>query len=326
MENGTARKGYMIWIVLAIVATSVIAFAGGYMAGTMTSSDNDGDADDNDGDSTNDAGILLVDDYGRIVELESVPERIVSTAPTPTEILFAVGAGDLVVGVDDYSDYPAEVANITKVGSFTLNTEVIIGLQPDLVISSDLVPLAQLDLVEDQGIPYFILATRTLDDVLRDIRLVGILTDHVSDATNLTNSLEARIEAVTEKTLADGLVKPRVYLEYYPYWTYGPGSFGNDLIALAGGINIAENTTSEYPMVTSEFVIAQDPEIIIYTIGYMTTTTAEEISSRPGWDEITAVVEGEIYSMDDNLTSRYGPRIVDGLELLASTLHPDLFE
>jgi iron complex transport system substrate-binding protein len=240
--------------------------------------------------------------------------------------LFAVGAGDLVVGVDDYSDYPAEVANITKVGSFTLNTEVIIGLQPDLVISSDLVPLAQLDLVEDQGIPYFILATRTLDDVLRDIRLVGILTDHVSDATNLTNSLEARIEAVTEKTLADGLVKPRVYLEYYPYWTYGPGSFGNDLIALAGGINIAENTTSEYPMVTSEFVIAQDPEIIIYTIGYMTTTTAEEISSRPGWDEITAVVEGEIYSMDDNLTSRYGPRIVDGLELLASTLHPDLFE
>ncbi|HIH01447.1 TPA: cobalamin-binding protein [Thermoplasmata archaeon] len=319
MESGDRNKGYLVWIVLAVALSSVIAFTGGYYAGVLMTDDGEPGTGDDD-------SILLVDDYGRIVELEHVPERIVSAAPTPTEMLFAVGAGDLVVGVDDYSDYPAEVANLTKVGSYTLNTEVIVGLQPDLVVSSDLVPLSQLELLEDQGIPYVILATRTLEDVMKDIRLVGILTGHVEEANTLADQLEDRIDAVTEKTQAVDLVKPRVYLEYYPYWTYGPGSFGHDLIELAGGINIAENTSTEYPMLTSEFVIAQDPEVIVYTVGYMTTTTAEEISSRPGWDVITAVSEGNIYSMDDNLTSRYGPRIVDGLEMLAELLHPDLFE
>ena len=229
------------------------------------------------------------------------------------------------MGVDEYSDYPAEVLNITKVGSYTLNTEIIISLQPDLIISSDLVPLSQLELLEDNGIPFVILATRTLEDVLKDIRLVGILTGQVEAANDLADSLEDRIDAVTEKTQAEGVVKPRVYLEYYPYWTYGPGSFGDNLISLAGGMNIAENTSSEYPMLSSEFIIAQDPEVIIYTVGYMTTTTAEEISSRPGWYSITAVEEGNISSIDDNIVSRYGPRIVDGLEELAALLHPDLF-
>lgn len=310
MEKTVGNKGFMAWIAIAVAVSSVIAFTGGYYAGAVV----------DDGDS-----ILLVDDYGRTIKLDSLPERIVSTAPTPTEMLFAVGAGDLVVGVDSYSDYPAEVANITKVGDYTLSTEVIISLQPDLIVSSDLVPLSQLELLEDQGIPFVILATRTLDDVLRDLRLVGILTGHVDEANELADELEDRIDAVTSKTQAVDLVKPRTYIEYYPYWTYGPGSFGDDLIALAGGINIAENTSSEYPMLTSEFVIAQDPEIIVYTVGYMTTTTADEISSRPGWDVITAVSEGSIYSMDDNLLSRYGPRIVDGLEDLAALLHPDLF-
>ncbi len=317
MEKTVGNKGYMTWIVLAVVVSSVTAFTGGYYAGAIMV---DGDDVTGDGES-----ILLVDDYGRVIKLDSLPERIVSIAPTPTEILFAVGAGDLVVGVDTYSDYPAEVANITKVGDFTLSTEVIISLQPDLIISGDLVPTPQLELLEDQGIPFVILATRTLDDVLKDIRLVGILTGHVNEANELADALEDRIDAVTNKTQAADLVKPRTYMEYYPYWTYGPGSFGNDLIALAGGINIAENTSSEYPMLTSEFVIAQDPEIIVYTVGPMTTTTADEISSRPGWDVITAVSEGSIYAVDDNLMSRYGPRIVDGLEDLAALLHPDLF-
>jgi iron complex transport system substrate-binding protein len=310
MEKTVGNKGYMAWIALAVAVSSVIAFTGGYYAGAIST----------EGDS-----ILLVDDYGRTIKLDSLPERIVSTAPTPTEMLFAVGAGDLVVGVDSYSDYPAEVANITKVGDYTLSTEVIVSLQPDLIVSSDLVPISQLELLEDQGIPFVILATRTLDDVLKDLRLVGILTGHVDEANELADELEDRIEAVTSKTQAADLVKPRVYLEYYPFWTYGPGSFGDDLIALAGGINIAENTSSEYPMLTSEFVIAQDPEVIVYTVGYMTTTTADEISSRPGWDVITAVSEGNIHSMDDNLLSRYGPRIVDGLEGLAALLHPDMF-
>lgn len=269
--------------------------------------------------------MTVVDDYGRTVELDGVPQRIVSASPTPTEILFAVGAGDQIVGVDDFSDYPEEAKNKTKVGSFELNVEVIVALEPDLVICSDLVPEADLTQIEGHGIPYFILATRTLEDVFKDVRLAGVLTGHIQEAEALASSLEARVEAVTEKTLAQGVSKPRVYLEYYPMWTFGPGSYGDDLITLAGGTNIAANTSSEYPELNAEFIIAADPEIIVYTVGPMSVTTAEEIASRPGWDEITAVKEGSIYPIDDNIISRYGPRIVDGLEALALLVHPELY-
>ena len=230
-----------------------------------------------------------------------------------------------MIGVDDYSDYPAAALNITKVGSYTLNIEAIIGLTPDLIVTSDLVPLAQLDQLQDQGIPYVIFAARTLGDVVDDVRLAGNITGHTEQAETLAQSLQGRIDAVTSKTLADGVSTPKVYVEYYPFWTFGPGSFGDHLISLAGGANIAAETSSEYPLLTSEYVISQDPDVIVYTIGVMTTTTADEIASRPGWDTITAVTNEDIYSMDDNLVSRYGPRVVDGLEQLAEIIHPELF-
>ncbi|MGQ9588170.1 MAG: ABC transporter substrate-binding protein [Thermoplasmata archaeon] len=310
---GSQRTGAslrVIWAVLAVVVFSVVSLTAGYYLGAATSKE---------------SGFVVVDDYGRTVKLGGIPDRIVSAAPTPTEILFAVGAGSQVVGVDDYSDYPAEAAALPKVGSYTLNIEAIIALDPDLIVSSDLVPLAQLEQLSDRGIPYVIFADRTLEDVFKTIRLAGVITGHVEDADELAASLEARVEAVTNKTLAGGVTKPKVYVEYYPMWTYGPGSFGDDLIMLAGGINIAHNTSSEYPQVSNEFVIAQDPEVIVYTTGVMSTTTKESIVSRPGWSDISAVENDKIFTIDDNLLSRYGPRIVDGLEELAAIIHPELF-
>lgn len=301
----------MIWTVLAVVLVGMAGFAGGYYLGITTSPE--------------EAGFFMVDDYGRTVEIDGVPERIVSCAPTPTEILFAVGAGSQVVGVDDYSDYPSAAQSLPTIGSYTLNLEAIIALQPDLIVSSDLVPLSQLEQLEDQGIPYFIFATRTLEAVYKDISMAGVITGHVAEAEALVSSLKERADAVTEKTLAESVVKPKVYVEYYPMWTYGPGSFGDDLIYLAGGVNIAANTSSEYPMVTDEFVIAQNPDVIVYTTGVMSTTTSESIAARPGWEGITAVTEDLIFGIDDNLVSRYGPRIVDGLEQLAEIIHPELF-
>lgn len=297
-------------LVIGVVVAAVAGFMAGYFVGSASQPET----------------LSIVDDYGRSVKLSGIAERIVSVSPSPTEILFAVGAGSQVVGVDDYSDFPAETANITKVGSYTLNLEVIISLDPDLIVCSDLVPRAQLDqLSTQQGIPYFIFATRTMEDVYKDIRLAGGLTGHTTEADELVTSLQTRVDAVTGKTLAPNVTKPRAYIEYYPLWTYGPGSFGDDLIRLAGGENIAANASNEYPELTSEFIIAQDPEIIVYTIGPMTMTTEAEIAGRMGWDGISAIADDKIYSIDDNLLSRYGPRIVDGLEQLAEMIHPELF-
>ncbi|OGS43265.1 MAG: hypothetical protein A3K76_05645 [Euryarchaeota archaeon RBG_13_57_23] len=307
------RAGTFDWRMLLVIGVVVAAVAG-FMAGYFVGSANQPET------------LSIVDDYGRSVKLSGPAERIVSVSPTPTEILFAVGAGSNVVGVDDYSDYPAEAANLTKVGSYTLNLEVIISLNPDLIVCSDLVPRSQLDqLATQQGIPYFIFATRTMEDVYKDIRLAGGLTGHTTEADELVTDLQTRVNAITSKTLAANVTKPRVFIEYYPLWTYGPGSFGDDLIRLAGGENIAANASNEYPELTSEFIIAQNPEMIVYTIGPMTTTTEAEIAGREGWSGISAVAGDNIYSIDDNLLSRYGPRIVDGFEQLAEMIHPELF-
>ncbi len=300
-----------IWVIVLVVAVGMTAFGSGFIAGQK---------------SGKQAATTVIDDYGRTIKIGETPKRVVSTAPTPTEILFAVGAGGLVVGVDDYSDYPAATKNITKVGSFELNVEVILGLKPDLIISSDLVPLAQLQQLEDRGVPYVILAARTIQDVFNDIKLVGLITNRIDAANDLVSSLQERVDTVSAKTADVNLSRPSVYLEFYPLWTYGPGSFGDDLITLAGGVNIASNLSQEYVPVTDEFVIAQDPQVIIYTVGTnFNGTTPETITERPGWSSITAVSGNAIYSIDDNIVSRYGPRIVDGLEAIAHMLHPELF-
>ena len=268
----------MLWMTLAVTVTSILAFTGGYFVGALTNETS--------------KAFTIVDDYGRAVTIDGIPQRIVSVAPTPTEIIFAVGAGGQVVGVDDYSDYPAEAANLSKVGSYTLNIEAIVALQPDL---------------------------------FKTIRLAGVITGHVSEADSLASALSERVDAVKAKTLAPNVTTPKVYVEYYPMWTYGPGSFGDDLISIAGGINVAHNASSEYPEVTNEYIIAQNPEVIVYTTGVMSTTTKYSIVTRPGWENISAVETDHIYSIDDNLLSRYGPRIVDGLEQLAAIIHPELF-
>jgi iron complex transport system substrate-binding protein len=291
------------------VASSVIGFSAGYVLGGAQKK----------------ITLSIVDDYGRTIELHGIPQRIVSVAPSPTEIMFAVGAGSQVVGVDNYSDYPAEARSLPQIGSYTLNVEVIMSLKPDLIVSSDLVPRAQLDQLAAQGIPYFIFATRTMEDVFKDLRLAGSLTGHSLEAEALVAGLQSRVNAVTNKTLADGVEKVRTYVEYYPLWTYGPGSFGNDLIRLAGGSNIAANASNEYPELTPEFIIAQNPQVIIYTVGPMTTTTSSDFAARSGWSNIYAVSHNKIYSIDDNLVSRYGPRVVDGLEQLAEIIHPELY-
>lgn len=312
MQGKESNVGKPAFIVAIAIICVVAGFSGGYLVGAFVSNEGSG-------------LLVFVDDQGRNVTLQGFPERIVSVAPTPTEMLFAVGAGDLVVGVDGYSDYPAATQNITKVGDFELNIEQIVTLRPDLIFSSDLVPSEDLEMLASNGIPYMVIADETISDVFASIRLVGNVTNHAADAAALVLTLKARITAVTNLTLASGVQKPDVYIEYYPYWTFGQGSFGNDLIELAGGTNVAEEEGSIYVTVTDEFVVTENPDIIVYTTGAYMPNNKTEIISRPGWNLIDAVKNMDIYPIDDNLISRYGPRIVDGLEQLAAIVHPELF-
>jgi iron complex transport system substrate-binding protein len=272
------------------------------------------------------SGFTVIDDYGRAVIVPKNPQRIISLAPGCTEIIFALGLNTRVVGVDDYSDYPEAAKNITKIGSYlNPNLEVIVSLEPDLILASDMTSKEHIASLEEKNLAVFVLAPKVIQGIIRDIRLVGIIGNKKKEADDLTNSLEQRINVITAKTKSNTLCAPRIYIEYYPYWTYGPGSFGNDLISMAGGENIAGTMATAYSEITNEFVVSSNPELMVFAVGSHASTTSKDIKSRTGWDRISAVKNNKIYTIDDDIISRPGPRIVDALEQLAILIHPELF-
>ncbi len=274
--------------------------------------------------------MTYTDSLGRTVTLEATPQRIVSLAPSNTEILFAVGAGSRVVGRDEFSDYPPEAASIDTVGgSFgEYNAEAILALEPDLVLAAEINPPELVQQLEDLGLTVYYLGNpTTLEEMYANLETVAQLTGH--DASGLVASLKARVAAVDEKIMPLSSRIPVFYeidaTDPSKPWTYGPGTFGDLLISRAGGYNIGGIASDPYPQISIEQVVAANPSVIILGDS-MWGVTADSVKARPGWETIPAVQSDSIFPFDDNLVSRPGPRLVDGLEQLAKLLRPDLFE
>jgi iron complex transport system substrate-binding protein len=279
-----------------------------------------------------DTSITLTDGLGREVQLNEPAQRVVSLAPSNTEILFAIGAGSQVVGRDEFSDYPAEAASVESIGgSFgEYNVEAIVALKPDLVLAAEINSPELVKQLEDLGLVVYYLKNPTaLEEMYVNLEIVGQLTGH--DVTELVDSLKARVQAVDDK-IATVTEKPIVFYEIdasdatKPF-TYGPGTFGDLLIARAGGVNLATaaGITDPYPQVSLEQVVATNPNIIILGDAAW-GVTVESVLARAGWDVLAAVQNNQVFPFDDNLVSRPGPRLVDGLEQLAKLLHPELFK
>ncbi len=270
----------------------------------------------------------IIDDAGRAIEMGAEPQRIVSLSPGNTETLFALGLGERVVGVTEYCDYPVEARGKTKVGGFArINIERVVSLEPDVVFATGGVQVRIVQQLENLGIKTVVLRPETVEGILDDIRLVGEITNRNSEANTLTRTLKDRIEmikATTERSAS----KPRIYYEIWhdPLMSVGQGTWINELVQLAGGGNIFSDSSDPYPIINSELVIERDPEVIFMKIGYMGGVAKEDIINRPGWDRISAVKNGRIYEIDENVLIRPGPRIIDGLEALAMAIHPQLFK
>lgn len=276
------------------------------------------------------SAVTVVDDAQRTVEIKGVPERIVSLAPSNTEILFALGLGDKVVGVTDFCDYPEEAKEIEKIGFVEPNLEKIVDLEPDLVLYiGGAAQLEKTQTMEDLGLTVLVLTPSDIEGIFVDIELVGRATGSEDKAARLVSELRARMDEVLSR-VTQAERKPLVFYELDATdptrpWTAGPGSFIDTLITMAGGVNLGASAEMEWAEFSTEEVIAQDPEIIILGDANY-GVTVESVKERPGWGVITAVKEGAIYPIDDNLVSRPGPRIVDGLEELAKIIHPELFQ
>jgi iron complex transport system substrate-binding protein len=272
------------------------------------------------------ASITVEDDFGNVITLASEPQRIISLAPANTEILYALGLGDRVVGVTEYCNYPPEAAEKPKVGSFSdVDLEQVVGLEPDLVLATSLHTAVVVPALQERGIPVFVADPQTVPEVLETIRTIGHITGKDQTAEALTAQMQERIIAVQE-TIKDA-PRPRVFWELGPeLYTAGPGSFLNDLIVMAGGENIAADADSPWPQLSLEAIVLKDPEIVMLA-DHNYGETAETVTQRSGWGNITAVREGRIIELtNDDIVSRPGPRIVEGLEFLARAFHPDLFQ
>ncbi len=279
----------------------------------------------------------VLDDIERSVATGEPPKRIVSMAPSATEILFALGVGDKVVGVTDACDYPPEALKIEKIrqpfGDFQI--EKIVGLKPDLVVMDrylDLYPPGKwLSKLEEAKLKAVVLYAKNFDDLLGDISLMGQVTWAQDNATKLVSTLKQKIEAVTGKMkdLSEDN-KTRVfctnwYDEKSDPWTFGYGTFADDVIKMAWGLNVAGIKSGNFQM-TLEALVWSDPQVIVDLEDLRwPTPTYDSLLAESRLKGTEAIKNNAIHKMDASLLSRPGPRLVDGLEQMAKLLHPELF-
>ena len=273
----------------------------------------------------------IEDGLGRELTLDEPAQNVVSLAPSNTEILFAVGAGEQVIGRDEFSDYPDQANNLPSVGGGfgDYNLEAIVDLEPDLVLAAEINTPEQVQALEDLGLTVFFLPNPTsLDEMYQNLMTVATLTGHESETEILVDELHERVSQV-EIGIESAEDQPSAFYELDATdpsapWTAGSGTFIDTLITMAGGANIASDMEGQYLQISVEELLVRDPQVILLGDSAY-GVTAESLSERPGWNNISALVNSRIYAFDDNLVSRPGPRLVDGLEELARLLHPDLF-
>lgn len=273
--------------------------------------------------------LTLTDSRGQEVQVPREVKRIVSLAPSNTEILFALGLGDRVVGVTTLCDYPQEAKAIEKVGDLmSMNVEKIVSLSPNLVLAIEGMPEVVAKL-EEVSIAVLVLQPTDLESIYHTIELVGQAAGAEEAAQELLASMQEKVETITAK-VGGVEERPKVFYELdatdpaKPY-TAGPGTWHDQFIRLAGGVNIAGEADMPWVQFSTEEIIAQDPAIIVLGDANY-GVTAEDVAQRPGWEVISAVRKGAVYPIDDNLISRPGPRVVEGIEALARIIHPELFE
>jgi len=270
--------------------------------------------------------LRLVDDGGRELVLDRPAERLISLAPSNTELLFALGVGGRVVGTAPFSDYPPEASEIPVVVSLGyLDTELIVTLEPDLIFAAGITSPAQRTQLEDLGLPTLVLEPKNLSGIVENIFLAGRAVGAQVAAQRLAENFTAGWENVT-RTLANVTSFPRTFYlmdTFGGYWTAGSGTFIDEFIREAGGTNIASEISGWF-IFSAENITASDPEVIILAAYAMVDETT--FASDPFWGQLTAVKEGRVYRItDQNLFDRPGPRLVMGLEILAQWLHPEAY-
>lgn len=258
--------------------------------------------------------VSIVDDTGATVEISREPARIVSLAPSNTEILFALGLGNRIVGVTTACDYPEAAKSIDKVGDYNINIEAVVAKRPDLVFAVADLQMPVIQKLRELKLKVVAVNPRTLEEVFHSIQVIGDACGAGTAARKTVDNLRARVAAVELKAVAiPADSRPRVFVEIWndPLMTAGAGTFVDDLVRRAGGLNIVGQIEG-WPQISPETVISSRTDVIV-----LTCFNRDEVMARREWRKVPAIVSGRVYEVHPDLMVRPGPRLVDGLEALS---------
>jgi iron complex transport system substrate-binding protein len=266
--------------------------------------------------------VTITDDASRTVTIEGVPQRIVSLAPANTEIVYSLGIIDRLVGVTTWDDYPAQVERIAKVGDFTTpNIEAIAAAKPDLILVTGGVQADVLAKLEDVGAKVVVVDPQTLEGVYSAIGMVAKVTGTTAKGDVVVAGMKKDLTTITSKLAGLKPVKAFIEIGWNPLFTAGPGTLLDDMLVKAGGKNVV--TETGYVGYSVEQLLSDQPKVYLGTFSSIGDPGA--FVKRPGYSALSAVKAGRVYPVDDNVVSRPGPRIVEGVREIAFALHPDLF-
>ena len=267
----------------------------------------------------------FVDDAGRKLYIAKAPTRVISLAPSITEMLFALGLDEEIVGVTEFCNFPAAALNKPKLGYARPSLEALIALRPDLIVAPhEFLRADMLAKFDELKIPVFLLEAQTLEDILIQIQNLGKIFNRISAADSITGAMRGRIAEVTKRVATLERKRVLYVLNSHPLITVGPGSYIHQMIGLAGGINIAAGTSSPYPRLSLESVLKEDPQVLIFPVGSAESIPKSEQQEWNRWSTLSAVRNRQLRDVSSDALNRPGPRVIEGLELLARAIHPEL--
>ncbi|MDM5210065.1 ABC transporter substrate-binding protein [Peribacillus sp. NJ4] len=277
--------------------------------------------------------ITIKDATGEKVTIEQKPKKIVSLIPSNTEVVFALGLGKKVVGVSDYDNYPEETKEIEKVGGMEMNTEMIVSLKPDLVLahaSSAHNSNEGLQQLKDAGIDVLVVNdAQSFDQVYDSIDMIGQATGEHEKAKGIVTDMKTKLKDIQEKAKSvKEADRKTVFVEVSPspeIYTPGKNTFMNEMLQIIS----AENAAAEldgWAKIDEESMIAANPDVIITTYGYYTKDAVSQVKGRKGWQDVNAVKDDQVFDVHSDLVTRSGPRLIEGVEELAKSVYPNLFD
>ncbi|MFZ5826337.1 MAG: ABC transporter substrate-binding protein [Bacillota bacterium] len=268
--------------------------------------------------------ITIKDGAGRDVTIKAEPKRIISVAPSNTELVFALGKGSVLVGRSDFDDYPAEAAKIESIGGFhPPNYEKIVSMKPDLILLIGGGKEAREKLENEYKLTTFVVDPQNFEQLYSGIVALGQVLNAQEKAEAVVADMKKEVNAIKEKA-AKATTKPVVFYEVWhdPLMTAGPDTFIDDMIKIAGGANAAGAAKDRWPQFPLEQLAAANPDIIVTG----SADAAKAAAARKGWESLKAVKNGKVLGVpDQNLVVRPGPRLVQGLKWFAETIHPEIF-